>query len=108
MAGRIEIVLSTDGLPERHDDDSEDEDRVRNFAGPSKEAIEKFVQHGESAFRVEWSAADYEDLEVDNDERKEAVGKDSHFRLMLKLLSFERTEEEKGESSTTYTALLRR
>jgi hypothetical protein len=61
-----------------------------------------------SAFRVEWSAADYEDLEVDNDERKEAVGKDSHFRLMLKLLSFERTEEEKGESSTTYTALLRR
>lgn len=48
LAGRTEIVLSTDGLPERHDDDSEDEDRVRNFAGPSKEAIEKFVQYGES------------------------------------------------------------
>jgi hypothetical protein len=42
---------------------------------------------------------------VDNDERKDAVGKDAHFRLMLKLLSFERTEEEKGEFTTTCTAL---
>ena len=32
----------------------------------------------------------------DNDERKKALGKDSHMRLMLKLLSFERTDEDDG------------
>jgi hypothetical protein len=37
------------------------------------------------------------DLEPDNDERKAGLTKDAHFRLMLKLLSFDRTEDEKGE-----------
>jgi hypothetical protein len=44
---RTEIVLSTNALREIHPDDSEDEDRVRNFAGPSKEATDNFAQHGE-------------------------------------------------------------
>ena len=34
------------------------------------------------------------DLDADNDERRAAVGKDWHFRLMLKLLSFDCTAVE--------------
>jgi hypothetical protein len=37
------------------------------------------------------------DLVVDTEERKEAVAKDPHMRLMLKLLSFEREEAEIGQ-----------
>lgn len=48
LATRQEIVLTTDGeqalVPE--DSDEEDEDRVRKFGGPSKEAQEKFGRYG--------------------------------------------------------------
>ena len=53
---------------------------MRNFGGPSKEAIAKFTQY---------------DLSSDDDTVKQGMARDSHFRLMLKLVSFERTEDEK-------------
>jgi hypothetical protein len=36
-------------------------------------------------------------------ERKEAVAKDPHMRLMLKLLSFEREEAEIGQHTRHYS-----
>jgi replication fork protection complex subunit Tof1/Swi1 len=48
LAAREEIVLSTDGEALRPTEMEDDEDAVRNFAGPSEEATEKFQQHGES------------------------------------------------------------
>lgn len=46
LATREEIVLSTDGEPLRPTEMEDDEDAVRNLAGPSAEAMEKFMQHG--------------------------------------------------------------
>lgn len=50
LAGRQEIVLSTDGQGGLVPDDSDEEENgvVRNFAGPSKEAREKFEIFRES------------------------------------------------------------
>jgi len=50
LAERTEIVLSTDGPEGMNgvgDEDEDDADRPRNFAGPSAEAREKFTQFGE-------------------------------------------------------------
>lgn len=47
VAAREEITLSTDGEPLRPSEMREDENAVRNFAGPSKDAIEKFTPHCE-------------------------------------------------------------
>ncbi|WVW79467.1 hypothetical protein I302_101436 [Kwoniella bestiolae CBS 10118] len=78
LAARTEVVIATDGedaaLRGHDDSDDEDEVRPRNFAGPSKEAIEKFAQY---------------DLDPSTDSLKMAVDKDSHFRLMLRLLAFD-------------------
>lgn len=48
LASREEIVLSTDGEARGLAEMEGDEDAVRNFAGPSEEAIEKFTRHGMS------------------------------------------------------------
>ncbi|WVF65442.1 hypothetical protein IAT40_000170 [Kwoniella sp. CBS 6097] len=81
LAARTEIVLSIDGeeaLITHNEDDVDDEDggegARRNFGGPSKEAIEKFAQHN---------------LKTENEQLRTAVTKNAHFRLMLKLLSFD-------------------
>nr|XP_018259274.1 topoisomerase 1-associated factor 1 [Kwoniella dejecticola CBS 10117]OBR81432.1 topoisomerase 1-associated factor 1 [Kwoniella dejecticola CBS 10117] len=78
LAARTEIVISTDGtdaaLRQADSDDEDDDQRVRDFSGPSKTAIDKFVQH---------------DLTPETDSQKLAVAQDSHFRLMLRLLSFD-------------------
>ncbi|WWC73002.1 uncharacterized protein I206_106966 [Kwoniella pini CBS 10737] len=78
LASRTEIVISTDGtdaaLRQADSDDDNDDERIRDFSGPSKAAIDKFVQH---------------DLTPESDSQKAAVIKDSHFRLMLRLLSFD-------------------
>lgn len=52
-AARTEVVLAVDGLNGGQmdaNDDIDDDRRVRNFGGPSKEAIDKFVSHGKSGF----------------------------------------------------------
>ncbi|KAI9636791.1 topoisomerase 1-associated factor 1 [Dioszegia hungarica] len=79
LAAREEIVLSTDGEPLRPTEMEDDPDAVRKFGGPSEEALEKFTRH---------------DLDADTDERKAAVLSNAQFRLMLKLVSFEMTDEE--------------
>jgi hypothetical protein len=50
-AARTEIVLSTDGPSAGDAGMDEDEDAMleRNLAGPSKDAVDKFEQHGEYA-----------------------------------------------------------
>lgn len=49
-AARTDIVFTTDGPAVRDGEDDDDEaDLGRNLAGPSKEAIEKFTQHGKYA-----------------------------------------------------------
>ncbi|ORY33101.1 timeless protein-domain-containing protein [Naematelia encephala] len=82
LAARTEVVLAVDGenaLPRDDEESDDDERRVRNFGGPSKEAMEKFVQH---------------DLEADTEDRSAAAARDQHFRLMLRLLSFDHSEAE--------------
>ncbi|OCF42971.1 topoisomerase 1-associated factor 1 [Kwoniella heveanensis CBS 569] len=79
LAARTEIVLSVDGEEAliTHNDEDEDEDGEgvrRKFGGPSKEAVEKFAQH---------------DLKTETEELRTAVTKNAHFRLILKLLSFD-------------------
>ncbi|KAL7421129.1 Topoisomerase 1-associated factor 1 [Cryptotrichosporon argae] len=74
LAARREIVLSVDGEIDLRAEDSDGERGVRNFAGPSKAALERFARY---------------DLEADTDERRAAAAGDAHFRLMLKLLSFD-------------------
>ncbi|WWD21366.1 hypothetical protein CI109_105851 [Kwoniella shandongensis] len=95
LAARTEIVLAVDGEPNLLDEDSDEEGnerRARNFAGPSKEAMDKFAQH---------------DLDLENDEeRAQAVSSNPHLRLMLKLLSFDMvppTENVPPEEPTTTT-----
>ncbi|KIY30807.1 topoisomerase 1-associated factor 1 [Cryptococcus gattii E566] len=76
LAAKQEIVLTTDGGI-NGDEDEEDEDgnvRVRRFGRPSDEAISKFTQF---------------DLQPEENEQIEAVTSNPHFRLMLKLLSFD-------------------
>ncbi|KIR40249.1 topoisomerase 1-associated factor 1 [Cryptococcus deuterogattii 99/473] len=76
LAAKQEIVLTTDGGI-NGDEDEEDEDgnvRVRRFGRPSDEAISKFTQF---------------DLRPEENEQIEAVSSNPHFRLMLKLLSFD-------------------
>ena len=46
LAARTEIVLSTDGDGAMGDSDADDDERVRNFAGPSVAALEKFERYG--------------------------------------------------------------
>jgi replication fork protection complex subunit Tof1/Swi1 len=76
----------------------DDPDAVRKFGGPSEEALEKFARHGEldeqSCLRTLLMRPD---LDADTDERKAAVLSNAQFRLMLKLVSFEITEEENSE-----------
>ncbi|WVQ93115.1 hypothetical protein IAU59_000179 [Kwoniella sp. CBS 9459] len=78
LASRTEIVLSIDGeeaLITHSDDEDENGEGVRRkFGGPSTEAVEKFSQH---------------DLKTETEELRTAVTKNAHFRLMLKLLSFD-------------------
>ncbi|WVR08981.1 hypothetical protein IAU60_006041 [Kwoniella sp. DSM 27419] len=88
LAARTEVVLSVDGEEAVNVLDEEDrEGGLRNFSGPSADAIAKFAQH---------------DLAADTEDRQEAVGKSAHFRLMLKLLSFElvRPPEDEVEPAT--------
>ncbi|AAW44173.2 conserved hypothetical protein [Cryptococcus deneoformans JEC21] len=76
LAAKQEIVLTTDGGI-NGDEDEEDEDgnaRVRRFGRPSDEAISKFTQF---------------DLQPEESEQITAVTSNPHFRLMLKLLSFD-------------------
>ncbi|WWC91099.1 uncharacterized protein L201_006040 [Kwoniella dendrophila CBS 6074] len=90
LAARTEIVIATDGedsaLRQADDSDDDGENVVRDFGGPSKAAIEKFVQH---------------DLETTNESQEFAVTKDSHFRLMLRLLSFNMVHPDEVEETTT-------
>ncbi|EIW66064.1 hypothetical protein TREMEDRAFT_65909 [Tremella mesenterica DSM 1558] len=86
LAQRQEVVLATD-VPLADQDSEEEEGRARNFAGPSNDAIEKFVQH---------------DIEPQNEEIKLALSKNSHFRLMLRLLSVERTENDIAENQNFF------
>ncbi|WRT69168.1 uncharacterized protein IL334_006152 [Kwoniella shivajii] len=78
LAARTEIVISVDGedaaLQQAEDSEDDEDTRARNFSGPSTAAREKFVQH---------------DLDPSTDLQKSAVTKDSHLRLMLRLLSFD-------------------
>ena len=88
LAARTEIVLPTDGAEatnvgsDGEESDDEDERGPRKFGGPSKAALEKFavfyLDHG------------------DDEDKKNAMAKDAQFRLMLKLLSFEHSDDEKG------------
>ncbi|ODO06093.1 topoisomerase 1-associated factor 1 [Cryptococcus wingfieldii CBS 7118] len=73
LAARQEIVLATDGGMDV-DEDEDGNVRARNFGGPSEEAKSKFVQY---------------DLQPEDDEQTAAIQKNQHFRLMLKLLSFD-------------------
>ncbi|OXG18463.1 topoisomerase 1-associated factor 1, partial [Cryptococcus neoformans Tu259-1] len=76
LAAKQEIVLTTDGGI-NGDEDEHDEDgnvRVRRFGRPSDEAISKFTQF---------------DLQPEESEQIKAVTSNSHFRLMLRLLSFD-------------------
>ncbi|OCF79113.1 topoisomerase 1-associated factor 1 [Kwoniella mangroviensis CBS 8886] len=85
LAARTEVIISTDGedaalrQADDSDDDDDDERGPRNFAGPSKEAVDKFTQH---------------DLDPPTESLKMAVTKDSHFRLMLRLLAFDMVHPE--------------
>ncbi|ORX39175.1 timeless protein-domain-containing protein [Kockovaella imperatae] len=85
-AARTEIVLTVDGpqISAVEDELLGDETSARNFGGPSKDALAKFAQ--------------YADIDSGEDqERRNALAKDAHFRLMLKLLSFDHSDAEKGE-----------
>ncbi|ODO09506.1 topoisomerase 1-associated factor 1 [Cryptococcus amylolentus CBS 6273] len=73
LAARQEIVLATDGGMDV-DKDEDGNVRARNFGGPSEEAKSKFVRY---------------DLQPEDDEQTAAIQKNQHFRLMLKLLSFD-------------------
>lgn len=71
----------------------------RNFAGPSKEAIEKFARHGECTdVHERIPRLIVPELEADTDERKSAIMTNAHFRLMLNLLAFKRSEESDSKS----------
>ncbi|BEI92678.1 uncharacterized protein CcaverHIS019_0503060 [Cutaneotrichosporon cavernicola] len=87
LASRLQIVFNVDGDQARASYDSDDDDVVHHLAGPSIEAQEKFERH---------------DLDANTDERRKAVTQDQHMRLMLKLVSFEQTEETHNEDRTWF------
>lgn len=83
------------------DEDRDEETRRRNFAGPSREAMDKFQQIGKHLAILSGANVDRHGSDLDpenNEERKMALARDQHFRLMLKLLAFDRTEDVKGGS----------
>ncbi|KAK4685899.1 replication fork protection complex subunit TIMELESS/Tof1/Swi1, partial [Tremellales sp. Uapishka_1] len=87
LAARTEVVLAVDGSPGDHVGQDEDERGLRDFSGPSNLAVEKFERH---------------DLETDNEERKAAMAKNPHLRLMLKLLAFDMTNPDSPETQTWF------
>lgn len=78
----------------------------RRLAGPSKEAMDKFAKHGETLPVIGGIDADRTDLEADSADKRGAVMTNAHFRLMLNLLAFKRSEEENSESIIFSKALL--
>lgn len=96
---RTEVVLAIDGDAALISHDSDDEDVVRNLAGPSKDAQEKFTRHGELKSGGDELTAE---LDANTDERQKAVTQDQHLRLMLRLVAFEQTEEENVADRTWF------
>lgn len=91
LAFRNEVVFAVDGDVALVSHDSDDEDVIRNLSGPSKDAQEKFTPHGKlKCLNFELTA----DLSPNTEERQNAVSQDQHLRLMLKLVSFEQSDEE--------------
>ncbi|GMK55868.1 hypothetical protein CspeluHIS016_0209240 [Cutaneotrichosporon spelunceum] len=87
LASRLQVVFNVDGDQVHASYDSDNDDVVRNLAGPSVEAQGKFERH---------------ELDADTDERKKAVTQDQHLRLMLKLVAFEQTEETHNDDRTWF------
>lgn len=92
--------MTTDGLGEAIDgDDGTEEMRAsRNLGVPSREAMDKFTDFSESltGIRARYVLISV-DLPIDTDEHKSAVASDPHLRLMLQLVSFERTFDDMGK-----------
>ena len=95
VASREEVVLATDGLVGPRD--GEEEEMMERGARPmpSKEAMDKFTPFGmfSAVPRDQWLMTD---LSPDSEEHRAAIASHPHLRLMLTLVSFERTFDEMG------------